>query len=562
MRQLKICLILLLAAVLLCACQSGSEAPSADIAACIASSDTSLFGIPVCSKDDILALKETRRASQTLPDIHSVSENNTLLHTVPVAQNERTPTYYLPLDMDNPAWDSITLTAGAALFFVSDDPLPEKADALKNGHVFSLFICGEQFYSEAKLICTGLPMLKIDLYDHTGKVLADTRIERSPASKMCFSYYDACDPATDTVSSAECFGTIHTRGGTSAKYDKHSFKFALYDNIGCTDPNNLALCGLRYDDDWVLNAMYQEETKVRDMLAYDLWEDIGADHYGDGTVLGTRMRYVEVILGGKYWGLYGLCEPEDAKQFGISETSPGSVYKASSWVVPRVSEIRNAIVNDIPQVAEVEVKYPDLSPEVSRDAWKPFLDYIEITYESSDFYFEQQIGNIMDENNLADLWIFLNVTVGRDNTFKNLYLSYREAVGRLLISPWDCDISFGLNWGDGGHDSLHLYHEPKTFREILSMPVFRRYLQLDVNGFEKTIADRWKELRKDWLSAEEILSRAHAFRAQIEDSGALNRNRKKWPKSGDATDISYIEEFVNFRIPFLDEYIGSMADEP
>ena len=138
----------------------------------------------------------------------------------------------------------------------------------------------------------------------------------------------------------------------------------------------------------------------------------------------------------------------------------------------------------------------------------------------------------------------------------------REAVGRLLISPWDCDISFGLNWGDGGHDSLHLYHEPKTFREILSMPVFRRYLQMDVNGFEKTIADRWKELRKDWLSAEEILCRAHAFRAQIEDSGALNRNRKKWPKSGDATDISYIEEFVNFRIPFLDEYIGSMADEP
>ena len=61
MRQLKICLILLLAAVLLCACQSSSEAPSADIAACIALSDTSLFGIPVCSKDDILALKKERQ---------------------------------------------------------------------------------------------------------------------------------------------------------------------------------------------------------------------------------------------------------------------------------------------------------------------------------------------------------------------------------------------------------------------------------------------------------------------------------------------------------------------
>ena len=94
------------------------------------------------------------------------------------------------------------------------------------------------------------------------------------------------------------------------------------------------------------------------------------------------------------------------------------------------------------------------------------------------------------------------------------------------------------------------------------MPIFRRYLELNVNGFRQTLADRWQELREEWLSAEEILSRAHAFRAQLEDSGALNRNRKKWPKSGDATDISYIEEFVNFRIPFLDEYIGSMAGEP
>ena len=559
MRHFKLCLILLLTAVLLCACQSTPDASSADIAACIASSEVSLFGVPVCSKDDIRPLKEARKVSETLPNLRSASENSDLYHEVPLAQNERTPTYYLPLDTENSDWDSITLTSGTALFFVSDDPLPEKADALKNGYTFSLFICGEQFYSEAKLVCTGLPMLKIDLYDRSGAV-AGTEIQRSPASRMQFSYYDACDPVTGTVASAGCFGTIHTRGGTSAKYEKHSFKFSLYDDVSCTDQNNLALCGLRRDDDWVLNAMYQEETKVRDMLAYSLWEDIGADHYGDGTVLGTRMRYVEVILGGKYWGLYGLCEPEDAKQFGISETEPGSVLKASSWVVPRVSELRNAIINDLGQVAEVEVKYPDLSPETSHDAWKPFLDYIEITYESSDFYFEQQIGNVMDESNLADLYIFLNVTAGRDNTFKNLYLSCRRDVGQLVISPWDCDISFGLNWGE--NSDLHLYHEPDTFTEILSLQVHRRYLELNVNDFRQTLYDRWQKLREDWLSAEEILSRAHAFRAQLEDSGALNRNRKKWKNSGDAADISYIEEFVNFRIPFLDEYFESLIRQP
>jgi xanthine dehydrogenase accessory factor len=51
------------------------------------------------------------------------------------------------------------------------------------------------------------------------------------------------------------------------------------------------------------------------------------------------------------------------------------------------------------------------------------------------------------------------------------------------------------------------------------------------------------------------------FRTLLEDSGALNRNRKKWPKSGDTTNLSYIEEFVNFRIPHLDAYIASLTEE-
>lgn len=552
MRRIVLYLLLFLLTAMLCACHSAADTTDGD---------SVLFGISVCGTDTAEALKAARTPSDILPTLYTQADGEAIRHAVPLAQNEKTPTFYLPLDIDNPDWDSITLSTDAALYIVSDNALPTKADALRTGHSFSVLICGAQFYTEAKLICTGLPMLKIDLYSRAdGRITASTQIERSPDSRMFFSYYDPCDPTVNTIASADCAGTIHTRGGTSAKYDKHSFKFSLYRDISCVDQKNLALCGLRDDDDWVLNAMYQEETKVRDMLAYDLWEDIGADHYGDGTVTGTRMRYVELILGGKYWGLYGLCEPEDAKQFGLSQGKEGSVYKVGSWIVPTVEELRDAIINERPLVAEVEVKYPEVTDENARDAWKPFLDYVEITYESSDFTFSQQIGNVMDEDNLADMWIFLNVIVGRDNRWKNLYLAYRADDGKLIMAPWDCDISFGLNWGESG--DLHLYHEPYTFYEVQTMPIFDRYLELNVNDFRTTLANRWQELREDWLSAEEIISRAHAFRTQLEDSGALNRNRKKWPKSGDASDISYIEEFVNFRIPHLDAGIASLADLP
>jgi len=551
MRRFYICFLLFLLTAVLFSCQSATPAEPG----------SAWFGISVCDADTAKLLKETRVPSEVLPKLYTQTADSAIRHEIPAAQNENTPTYYLPLDIDNPDWDSITLTADAALYVVSDQVLPTKADALRTGHRFSLLICGERFYTEAKLICTGLPMLKIDLYSRAdGGITASTQIERSPDSRMLFSYYDPCDPTANTVVTANSAGTIHTRGGTSAKYDKHSFKFSLYNDVSCVDQKNLALCGLRDDDDWVLNAMYQEETKVRDMLAYDLWEDIGADHYEDGTVTGTRMRYVELILGGKYWGLYGLCEPEDAKQFGLSQGREGSVYKVGSWVVPTVKELRDAIINERPLVAEVEVKYPEVTDESARDAWKPFLDYVEITYESSDFTFSQQIGKVMDEDNLADMWIFLNVIVGRDNRWKNLYLAYRADDGKLVMAPWDCDISFGLNWGESG--DLHLYHEPYAFYEIQTMPIFDRYLELNVNDFRTTLANRWNELRETWLTTEEILSRAQNFRSVLEDSGALNRNRKKWPKSGDAADLSYIEEFVNFRIPHLDAYIASLADMP
>jgi len=561
-RRYLFCLLLLLLTVMLCAWHTAEDHLSADSAECIASSETALFGIPICTKEQAAQLKQARRASEVLPKIVSMADASGPQHELPLAQNETTPTYYLPLNMETSDWDSIILSSDSALFLVTEQTPPSKADALKNGHRFRLLICGAQFYSEAGLVCTGLPVLKIDLYNpDSGKITASTAVQRDPVSPMYFSYYDACDPITGRSASAKSAGKIRTRGGTSAKYDKHSFKFSLYNDITCMDPKNLSLCGLRRDDDWILNAMYQEETKVRDMLAYDLWEDIGIDHYEDGTVLGTRMRYVEVILGGKYWGLYGLCEPEDAKQFGISETAPGSVYKVGSWVVPKVEELRRAIIADHAQVAEVEVKYPEVVPETSRDAWKPFLDYVEITYESSDFTFSQQIDDIMDEDNLADMWIFLNVIAGRDNRWKNLYLACRADDGKLVMAPWDCDISFGLNWEDGDHESLHLYHEPYSFYEIQDMPIFDRYLELNVNNFRQTLTDRWTELREGWLSAEEIIRRAHAFRTQLEDSGALSRNRKKWPKSGDVQDISYIEEFVSFRIPHLDAYIASLSED-
>ena len=54
-------------------------------------------------------------------------------------------------------------------------------------------------------------------------------------------------------------------------------------------------------------------------MAIDLWADMSADTIPFSDTFGTRMEYVEVIMNGEYMGLYGLMEPIDEKQLGITD---------------------------------------------------------------------------------------------------------------------------------------------------------------------------------------------------------------------------------------------------
>ena len=71
----------------------------------------------------------------------------------------------------------------------------------------------------------------------------------------------------------------------------------------------------RNDDEWLLNAMYSDSSKIRDKLSADIWSQIGAvqEEFPEA-YFGTRMVYVEVFFNHEYWGLYALMEPVDSKQ--------------------------------------------------------------------------------------------------------------------------------------------------------------------------------------------------------------------------------------------------------
>ena len=60
--------------------------------------------------------------------------------------------------------------------------------------------------------------------------------------------------------------------------------------------NNVSLFGMPAENDWILNSLAYDQTGMRDVLAYELSEDLGQ--------YAARRKYCEVVLNGNYRGLY------------------------------------------------------------------------------------------------------------------------------------------------------------------------------------------------------------------------------------------------------------------
>ena len=66
--------------------------------------------------------------------------------------------------------------------------------------------------------------------------------------------------------------------------------------------------------------------------------------------------------------------------------------------------------------------------------------------------------------------------------------------------------------------------------------------------------ERWKYLREDILSRERLLRMLDEDFAYLHGSGAYDRNYRLWPNGTEYWDDSYIYEYLEGRLEFLDGY--------
>lgn len=441
-------------------------------------------------------------------------------------------TFYLPVNMDTPEWEKGTFSSGQrnVKVYLLDNPLEdEKQKAVREGKRYRLLAVQGEACREYGVIFTGLPIISIEteeeiryeeVYGRMSLLLADTKEDWSFESLM----------------------SGHIRGGSSRLNPKKSYKMTLYRQnqvgSGTYRENQVSLLRMRRDDEWILYSIYSEDTKLRDKLSLDIWNESGALTIESDGHYGYHMEYIELFQNGKYWGLYGLMEPVDYKQLNLTkegESQPEEfLYKQKDADVFELKG-NHAVLDE----AHMEV--------LNR--------YLELL-NAEDEVFSREIPKLIDVDSALEVWLYLQAVLGMDNIERNIFYParYEDGQYRLYFMPWDMDYS----WGNV-HD-FDALNRSRFSEEIWTMRIAwrlgDRLIRLDIEDARKKVRTRWESLRETVYSDAYLREHIQSYVHQIIDSGAFWRDEALWYDSQHSEDFEGLERRACERMKFLDAWLS------
>lgn len=357
---------------------------------------------------------------------------------------------------------------------------------------------------------------------------------------------------------------VKYRGNSSLRYDKKSFNVKLINEKGKSFDVNIL--GLRLTDAWILDAMAIDRIRMRNRVNFDTWNAMSRTPYETEHEQrnGTVGRFVEVFINGIYHGLYCCTDKVDRNLLGVkkadkvTDSTPvikGVIYKGDGWSAATQLKGYDDQPMDGAAWNKWELDYPDDYP--CEEAYTPMKNFIDYCSKSSDDDFKNGIDKNFYWQNFVDYQVFLLSQGLRDNSFKNTFLSIVNIKkgNCMMVTPWDLDCSLGGDW-DG-----QLYNELATMDVVLTVGLYRRLWNNNVNKYQTAVADRWQQLSANVLSVEEFNKRLDTYADQIVKSGAWKREYDMWNNNPVALtenlydELSYVKDWYKRNLQNLNENV-------
>lgn len=376
---------------------------------------------------------------------------------------------------------------------------------------------------------------------------------------------------------------IEIRGSSSQQFPKKSYGIESW-NINGTSIDTSFL-GMPSESDWILNANYTDKSFLRNVLAYQLWQNMG--HYG------TRYQFVELILNNQYQGIYIFSEKikRDKNRLNIAklsntqnsgdELTGGYIFKVDKQTGSGGSGWYSSYLpysNASGQKIFFQFEYPKETDITSQQ---------KIYLQSQVFNFETALksSNFADsltgyrkyasEKTFIDYFlvneISKNVDGYRISTFMNKERDSKG--GKIRMGPvWDYDIAWhNANYCEGDLSTGWAYQFPCT-DDYWQVPFWWSRL-LEDPLYKDHLACRWKNLRQTTLSNAWFDQYIDSIAGQLNEAQA--RNFVQWPILGTyvwpnpwpypATyqgEVSALKLWIHSRLSWLDTNMPGTCTTP
>lgn len=526
--------------------------------ACLRQS-SSLLGIPLVSVQEEEDICQSRTiAPEDFPPAALTFQD------LPVPYDPAAQTFYLPVS-SQAEWDSGSLclpgdSPWSQVLLVKDDSFTDDKLAMaKDGKTYQLLFYNHQYCQACQLVLTTLPVMSIDVVqgvyaDDPNEPIGDTD------SLAHIALYQPPQAQGEKAVLTESDALLKIHGRFARSLPKKSYSLSLVTEGDGLQSNDLSLLGMRRDDDWILNGLFLDSTKIREKLCMEIWDIIdGHTTYHSS----LSMEYVEVILNGQYWGLYGLTYPVDAKGLDLEWNSERHdiLYKTTDGIKPLLEEIDSAIAENLSSVSSVEIKYPKVKDY--SQLWKPFWNMMAVVLNWDGEQYRENIVYYVDTESTVDYWLFFQFAYLSDATWNNLYFAARDTGNghKIYVVPWDFDCSLGINYSSNapwGHS------EGSQTDIILDFTMAHKTLDSNTEDSVNMAVENWDNARGGLLTEEYLFGRIDALRGQLSDSGAYLRESNRWPEGlhmEGTQNIEYMEWFIRERLDFLDTFLHTPGTE-
>lgn len=374
------------------------------------------------------------------------------------------------------------------LYFLNNIQLQELKQTVNSGDYLTLIVVEDKSFSSIRVAISTLPVLSLN-----GQTSDEMTENGFPVYKGNLTMFAGWDPGKGKMTVADYSAEWHVRGGKSAKLSKKPQKLTLKKDNG--DNLNADLLGMGSDDDWILNSMNLDDTKLREKSALDVWNNYIRDSLNDYPM--SVAQYVEVVVNGEYQGLYLLQRRIDAKYLQLDKKHDIIFKGRQVWVANNLSE-------------GYEIVY---SPYDDVQTYNIFQEYL----------------HAINESNYVNVNIFMQFLSAIDNEgYKNMfYVLKQEESGayKLYLVPWDTDVSMG---GIPSAGFINFYDYDVSMAQNSRRMDYYNML-LEYPDLDEKMAARWHELSGTVFGVgsifEEILD---SNKQLIMDSGAFTRDNQHW----------------------------------